>query len=304
MQFNHVAVFVDNLEQTALAPALGGWDGPITIIGGQPCLTAGQPATISARTRPLRIADPTFGIAVEDAVPGGPICAVPGNAWHHIAIWSDDLPGTVAALEQQGYSRDVVGRDLNGELATFAYMACAHGPRIEINDGAMRARIIEHNINAAAAAAAPCQSTECAPSAPFALIEAATVVATGAELEGLQRIWERALGVHWGETKVSAERIWTRAGMRDLQIRAVSSLGEPRLTILAPDRASQDILAPVAPGGWHHVGLRSRDLVGDIAWFQKCDMEVEYYDLNASGGAHSQALMRTPDGTRVKLLAA
>lgn len=300
MQFNHVAVFVDNLEHSPLAPALGGWNGPITIISEQPCLAAGRPATISARTRPLRIADPAFGVAVEDAVPGGPILPVPGNAWHHIAIWSDDLPGTVAALEDQGYSRDVVGLGLNGELQTFAYMTSPHGPRIEIDNAAMRARIIEHNINTAADAAAS-HPTEGAPSAPFPLLEVATVVATIAELERLQLIWERALGVRWGETNDSTGRVWTKAGMRDLRMRRVSSLAEPRLTILAPDQASQEILAPVAPDGWHHVGLGSIDLAGDIAWFEKSGMELEFCDWSADGQALSLAMMRTPDGIRIKL---
>ncbi len=145
MDLNHVAVFIDNIDESTLAPALGGWGAPAITIANQPVTVSGRPGEHSGRTRRIRTASKAFfGVSIEDVAPGAPIQPVPGRAWHHIAVWCQDVPATVERLEQEGYRKDVVGRGPAGELETFAYMVSDQGPRIEVADAAMKARMLEY----------------------------------------------------------------------------------------------------------------------------------------------------------------
>src|SRR4030088_2331477 len=141
MQLNHVAVFLDDLDRSTLALALGGWTAPARRISNQPAMVDGHPAQIAGRTRRIRTArDATLSVWVEDFEPGAPMGTIPGNAWHHVAVWCNDVAGTVRALEQQGYNAEVVGRGPNGEIATFAYVSSGRGPRIDFIYGMLRRR--------------------------------------------------------------------------------------------------------------------------------------------------------------------
>jgi catechol 2,3-dioxygenase-like lactoylglutathione lyase family enzyme len=302
MDLNHVAVFVDNLERSALAPALGGWGAPIVTIAGQPVTVEGRPGEHSGRTRRIRTASsPPFGVSVEDVAPGAPIQPVPGNAWHHIAVWCEDVAGTVALLEQQGYRKDVVGRGPDGELATFAYMVSDRGPRVELADAAMKARMLEYTARASADAGDGAAAGEL--SAPLAPCEVAVVVETADDLERLKQGWETAFGADWGEITDESVSVQTAQGESELRTRRVSTTGLPRVTIAVPDPASRALLTPVDPNGWHHVGFASADVTRDAAWLEQCGFTMEFRERLDGGRPPAFVMMRAPEGTRVKLTA-
>jgi catechol 2,3-dioxygenase-like lactoylglutathione lyase family enzyme len=299
MELYHVAVFVDDLEKSALAPALGGWVGSLQQIAGQPAAAGGRPVEITGRTRRVRTAgNPDFSISIEDMVPGAPIRPAPGNAWHHVALWCDDIAATVQALEDQGYERDVVGRGPNGELTTFAYMISARGPRLELSDAAMQTRVLAYFAQDNAGDAS--EDTLVTPSSPY---ELATVVESAEDLEALRLCWTRALGAEWSKVTDSAVTVLTTDGERALRMRTVRSAGNPYVTIIAPDPASRALLAPVGAGGWHHVGFRSNDLPRDVASLKRLGFTMEFCDRGEDGPL-SFAMMAAPEGTRIKLATA
>jgi hypothetical protein len=300
MDLNHVAVFVDDIEASTLVPALGGWGAPVVTISAQPVTVNGRPGEHSGRTRRVRTASsPPFGVSIEDVAPDAPIQPVPGNAWHHIAVWCEDVAGTVELLEQQGYRKDVVGRGPDGELATFAYMISDHGPRVEVADAAMKARMLEYAARASAEAG---DSTDAGNlSAPLAPREVAVVVETVEDLERLRLGWMKAFGAGWGAVTDTSVPVRTPDGMGELRHRSVSTLGMPHVTIIVPDRASRALLAPVDTNGWHHVGFASADLGRDVAWLERCGLAMEFCDQDDEGRPGSFAMMRAPEGTRIKL---
>jgi catechol 2,3-dioxygenase-like lactoylglutathione lyase family enzyme len=302
MELNHVAVFVDSLEDTSLPAALGGWGAPAITITDQPVTVGGKPGGHSGRTRRVRTAvEPPFGVSIEDVAPDAPIQPEPGNAWHHIAVWCDDVRGSVAALEANGYRRDVVGRDANGELATFAYMVSDMGPRVEVSDAAMRAGMLAYHARTVAA-----EGIEVAPSdlsAPLAPVEVAVVVDGPEELERLRACWRNAFDADWGEVRDSVVKVTAAGASRELRLRSVSTRALPCVTILASAQDSRALLAPLDGDGWHHVTFRSADLAQDVAAFRRAGFGLEFCDPSDDGSPRSFAMLVAPEGTRVKLIA-
>ena len=300
MDLNHVAVFVDNIEESALALALGGWGAPAVTITNQPVTVNGRPGEHSGRTRRIRTASkPPFGVSIEDVAPGAPIQPVPGYAWHHIAVWCQDVPATVELLEQEGYRKDVVGRGPAGELVTFAYMVSNQGPRIEVADAAMKARMLEYAARTSATAGD--QSAQVGLSAPLAPCEVAVVVDTSGDLERLKLAWQRAFGADWTEITDTNIAVRTPDGMRELRTHSVSTKGVPCVTILLPDPDSRSLLPRVDTNGWHHVSFASADVARDAAWLERCGFTMEFCDGNAGKDPASFAMMRAPEGMRIKL---
>lgn len=297
MEVDHVAVFVDDLEDTSLAAALGGWAGPMRSIDGQPAISADGLGKIFGRTRRLRTtADAALSVWVEDATPDTPIRPVPGNAWHHIAVWCDDLGDTVAALEQGGYSVELRGIGPQGELAIFAYMTAPRGPRIELSEARRRDQMRAHIRSEVG------EATGDRP--PLLPREVATVVEDAAALETLRTCWQKAFGTQWRDPVDTRVAVATPAGERELAMRVVKSFGDPCVAIIAPDAASRSLLTPVASPGWHHVGLASTDLAGDVEAFQALGYELEFADASDDGRPRSFAMLAAPEGTRIKLTAA
>jgi Glyoxalase/Bleomycin resistance protein/Dioxygenase superfamily len=71
---------------------------------------------------------------------------VPGTVWtcndhsnlHHIGFWSDDLPGSSAALSESGCPLQLCGRAGAVAPSSWAYHRTGLGIRIEVVDAAMR----------------------------------------------------------------------------------------------------------------------------------------------------------------------
>lgn len=300
MDLNHVAVFVDSLDKTTLAAALGGWGGPVVTITDQPVTVDGRPGGHSGRTRRVRTAsEPPFGVSIEDVTPDAPIQPEPGNAWHHVAIWCDDVRATVEALEANGYRKDVVGRDPDGQLATFAYMVADSGPRVEVADAAMRERM--HAYHARTAADKGIEVASSGLSAPLTPIEVAVVVSSVADLERLRSCWQAAFGADWGKVIESTTQVDANGETRALRVRSVSTRTLPCVTILAPLGDSRALLAPVAGDGWHHVAFRSGNLDQDMTALRQKGFVLEFCDHVGDKGQHCFAMLVAPEGTRVKL---
>jgi catechol 2,3-dioxygenase-like lactoylglutathione lyase family enzyme len=300
MDLNHVAVFVDSLEDTMLAEALGGWGAPAVTISDQPVMVAGMPSVHSGRTRRIRTAsEPPFGVSIEDVVPDAPIQPEPNNAWHHIAVWCDDVRGTVAALEANGYRKEVVGRDANGEIATFTYMVSEAGPRLEVSDAVMRARMGDYHSSTAAAGI---EARAGDLSAPLAPVEVAVVVDSIEDLQRLQRCWQNAFAADWGEICDSTATITAANAPSELRLRKVSTRALPCVTIVVPEEDARALLAPESGSGWHHVTFRSRDLAHDVAALQRAGFALEFCDRSDDGGPRSFAMLAAPEGTRVQLI--
>jgi catechol 2,3-dioxygenase-like lactoylglutathione lyase family enzyme len=301
MELNHVAVFVDDLDRSTLGPALGGWAAAARRITKQPAMTGGQrPAEVSGRSRRIRTADDrTLSLWVEDVEPEVPIQPAPGNAWHHVSLWCSDVPGTVRALQNHGYVIDLVGRGPNDEITTFAYMSSSSGPRVELTDARIRPR--QFALFASEALEVTDANSESVPGAPFLPYEIAAVVENADELKTLSECWQRALGTEWQAVTDSSVVVMTGAGERELQTRSVKSAGSPCVTIIAPDSASRSLLTPVGGSGWHHVGLRSSDLVRDVASLKHSGFKMEFCDRGEEGRPHSFAMMMAPEGTRIKI---
>src|SRR4051794_7890013 len=102
----HVAVFVDDLERCSLG-AVAPWMPPLR----------GEPTHVFSSTgselfalvgRSLR-SDGTIGCGavVEEVVEGSLVRPEPGNRWHHVAFFCDDLRADVERLEGLGFIREV-----------------------------------------------------------------------------------------------------------------------------------------------------------------------------------------------------
>jgi catechol 2,3-dioxygenase-like lactoylglutathione lyase family enzyme len=299
MELNHVAVFVDDLDRSTLGPALGGWAAAARRITKQPAMTGGQrPAEISGRSRRIRTADDrTLSLWVEDVEPGVPIQPAPGNAWHHVSLWCSDVPGTVRALQDHGYVIDLVGRGPNDEITTFAYMSSPRGPRVELTD----ARIRPRQFALFASEALEVTGADSQVGAPFLPYEIAAVVENADDLESLSECWQRALGAEWQAVTDSSVIVMTSTGERELRTRSVKSAASPYVTIIAPDSASRSLLTPGGSSAWHHVGLRSNDLVRDVASLKHSGFKMEFCDRGEDGHPHSFAMMVAPEGTRIKI---
>ena len=301
MDLNHVAVFVDSLDDATLGPALSGW-GPTIDISEQPVTVDGRPTTHSGRTRKVRTtAARIFGVSVEDSAPGAPIQPVPGHAWHHVAVWCSDLAGAVQALEEHGYVRDVVGRGPDGELATFAYMVSERGPRFELVDAAIREGWTQLYL-AGAQAEGEGDGSPGIHGAPLVPQYVATVVESVQELESLSACLQRTLGIEWGEITESTRTVVTADGERELRAHSVMSAGSPCLSIVAPDPESRSLLPQVAGGGWHHVGFQSRDVMHDIAALERLGFSAEFRDPGEGGRPPGFAMLVAPEGTRIELV--
>jgi catechol 2,3-dioxygenase-like lactoylglutathione lyase family enzyme len=103
--------------------------------------TAEMPLRFPDGDRVLRIRyaysldDPTLELVEE--LPGTPFASAGGRSIHHLGYFSDDVPGTVAALVAEGWELEVHAV-VNGELAIFAFLVDPTGMRVELID---RARI-------------------------------------------------------------------------------------------------------------------------------------------------------------------
>ena len=304
MELNHVAVFVDNLEKATLGPALGGWAGEAISISAQPVIVNGRPAEHSGRTRRIRTANPAFGVSVEDVAPGAPIQPIPGHAWHHVAVWCDDILASVHALEESGYTRDIVGRGPNGKLATFAYMISDSGPRLELADAAIRSRFLQHAAEQQERADAAGQSRCAVLSAPLLPDHVTAVVETMDDLEALTACWRQAFKAEWEEVVEEAITVITVQGARELRTCRIRTLGYPYLAILVPSVESRALLAPVGGHGWHHVGFRTGNLALDVALLEASGFRREFFHQGRNGQIGSFAMMVAPEGTRIRLLSA
>jgi hypothetical protein len=223
---------------------------------------------------------------------------IPGNAWHHVAVWCNDVAGTVRALEQQAYNAEVVGRGPNGEIATFAYVSSGRGPRLELTDATIRRRQLAQFASEAQQAEHTSHGHHRAPFLPY---EVVTVVENTGELERLKVCWQQVLGAAWGEVTQSTVTVLADGVERNLQMRSVETTGTAHITIIAPAPDSQPLLAPVGNGGWHHVGFRSDDLARDVASLEHSGFKTEFCDCGEGGHPLSFAIMVAPEGTRIKL---
>jgi hypothetical protein len=299
MQLNHVAVFLDDLDRSTLAPALGGWAAPARRISNQPAMVGGHPAQIAGRTRRIRTAqDAALSVWVEDFERGAPMGTIAGNAWHHVAVWCNDVAGTVRALEQQAYNAEVVGRGPNGEIATFAYISSGRGPRLELTDATIRPRQLAQF---ASEAQQTDNTSHAHHRAPFFPYEVVTVVENAGELERLKVCWQGVLGAAWGEVSENTVTVLADGVERKLQTRSVKTTGTSHITIIAPAPDSLPLLAPVGNGGWHHVGVRSDDLARDVESLEHTGFKTELCDCGEEGHPLSFAIMVAPEGTRIKL---
>ena len=193
----------------------------------------------------------------------------------------------------------MVGRGPDGKLATFAYMVSDHGPRVEVADAAMKARMLDYF--ASTAAEVGDRPVEGGLSGPLTPREVAVVVENVDTLEGLKLTWGRAFGADWGEMVDQTVAVRTDEGLRDLRTCSVSTRGTPCVTIMVPDSGSRELLAPVDTDGWHHVGFTSRDLAGDIAWLERSGFAVTFSNQIDERSAATFAVMGAPGGTLVKL---
>ncbi len=70
----------------------------------------------------------------------------PGTLWmpievsglHHLGFWSDDLAADSADLRASGYELQAEGVDPSSGAVTWAYLAAASGPRVELVSTALR----------------------------------------------------------------------------------------------------------------------------------------------------------------------
>jgi hypothetical protein len=303
MDLSHVAVFVDRLDDSILGPALSDW-GETRVITGQPVVVDGRAAEFSGRTRRIRTAVASaFGVSVEEGGPGAPISPEPDGAWHHVAVWCPDLGGTARAFEEHGYRKDVVGRDADGRIATFAYMVSDRGPRFELMDAAMRTGWTRAFLADAQADGAG-DGSRGFHGAPLVPDHVSAVVADDADLDALMMCWQRTIGLEWGAVEEASTVVATPAGERELRTRSVRSVGStPYVSVIAPEPGSFDVLTPLAHNGWHHVGFRSRALRGDVAALEEAGFAREFWD-RAPGGPARFALLRSPEGVRIDLAAA
>lgn len=83
-------------------------------------------------------------------------CGSPGSTWetaddlclHHLAFWSEDLPGDIERLGSLGWSVELCLADAGGTPAEFCYLVHPEEPRIELVDVRRRAfyrQLIESN---------------------------------------------------------------------------------------------------------------------------------------------------------------
>jgi hypothetical protein len=88
-----------------------------------------------------RVAHSTGGPMRIELLEGGP-----GSVWetrataelHHIAYWVDDVAGTVALLQADGWSCEVTDRDNDARPMGFAYMTKPGNARVELGTSANR----------------------------------------------------------------------------------------------------------------------------------------------------------------------
>ena len=138
-------------------------------------------------------------------------------------------------------------------------------------------------------------------SAPLAPCEVAVVVDTSCDLERLKLAWQRAFGADWTEITDTSVAVRTPDGIGDLRTLSVSTKGVPCVTIIVPDLASRTLLQRVDTNGWHHVSFASADLARDAAWLEQCGFAMEFCDGDAGEDMASFAMLRAPEGTRIKL---
>jgi catechol 2,3-dioxygenase-like lactoylglutathione lyase family enzyme len=133
--FYHTGIVVPDLDEAmARLTALAGyrWIKPMTY---------SLPFRTTSGTREL---SSTFVYSVQapyleliSAVPDSPWVAAPRNAIHHLGYFTDDLAGTAAALERNGFGFEATAAVSDAELSLFAYYTDAAGTRIEIVDRAL-----------------------------------------------------------------------------------------------------------------------------------------------------------------------
>jgi hypothetical protein len=295
MQLAHVAAFINNLDGSMIGPGLGGWQGSPTIIADQPAMAGDVLVKLNGRAKLIRTgAAPAFGVVIEEMNPGSPIRPAPNNAWHHVAVWAEDLLRTVDLLEKRGYKRDVVGcRD--GGLDTFAYMTGASLPRVEVLDG--RFRQSTPDLYAGDAGEQPRTELH----GWLLPKNIAAVVNDDREFAELKTCWKEAFSADWSADRNDALKVQAAGKVRDLRLRTVRAAGSPFVTIILPDAGSRDLIAPVGEGGWHHVTFASRNLAFDVAALQRVGFKKEFEEYHDDGAPCSFVMMRAEEGTRVVL---
>jgi catechol 2,3-dioxygenase-like lactoylglutathione lyase family enzyme len=296
MDLYHIAVFVNDITGSPLAAGCDGWGGPARTIDGQPALAGERSVCISGHAQRLRTANPQqVAVWVEDMAPGLPIYPLPGDAWHHVAVWCSDLKQAVHALEDEGYRREVAGGTAE-DPAIFAYMTSEAGPRLELSNAAskpgLRDRLaseVEERIGPAFAAP---------PGEPYRVLDVAVVVSDRSALESLQTSWGRALGTRWQDIEETSDMVRTADGDRRLHTYSASTVGDVSATIIAPSPDGEPILAPVAGSGWHHVTLGTDDFNNTVTRLRGLGFVAEFHDIGADGLPLSFAMMAAPGGTR------
>jgi hypothetical protein len=240
-----------------------------------------------------------FGVSIEDVAPGAPIQPLPGKAWHHVAVWCDDLATAAAKLEQNGYRKEVVGRGPNGELTIFAYMVSDRGPRLELADVAIKP---EATARFAANLAAEGDKPAGELFAPLSPCEIAVVVGSARRLDALRACWREALAAQWGEVTDKAITVKTPDGDCELRTLSVSTSTDPCVTIIAPQSGAMSLLQPAGGGGWHHLTFKSGDLANDAAWLERWGFVMEFWGNGEKDHPQDFAMLASPEGTRVKLV--
>jgi catechol 2,3-dioxygenase-like lactoylglutathione lyase family enzyme len=89
---------------------------------------------------------PTSCVSREGPVHVDLIQGKPGTIWeatgqrvHHFAYWTDDLPGDVKRLSEEGWRLEMTRCDEQGRPSQFAYLIRADGFRLELLDELGRA---------------------------------------------------------------------------------------------------------------------------------------------------------------------
>jgi hypothetical protein len=77
----------------------------------------------------------------------------PGSTWdtpaskpvvtHHLAYWTNDIPGEVRALEKEGWTVEIDMLDADGNPSMFAYMVKPGSVRVELVDVSRRPAYLE-----------------------------------------------------------------------------------------------------------------------------------------------------------------
>jgi hypothetical protein len=130
----HIGVATDDLASSMqeLGAALGlSWTAPSCqgrVFHGVDGVAQPQPESCISREGPVHI----------DLMVGKPgtLWESTGPRLHHFAYWTDDLPGDVARLAENGWHLEMTMPDAAGQASVFAYLVRGDGFRLELIDEA------------------------------------------------------------------------------------------------------------------------------------------------------------------------